>query len=655
MAGNETFVACDFSNTAKYSMMMADATARTLIGIDDPNAFGDGGSGTADVAGAVLRWSDDVDLGNAIQLVDGAEATIDTQQYDASVGAIGGTGDLLKTGAGTLTLAENSTFTGDTILAEGGLVINAQYASDITVEGGTLGGSGTLADVAVTGGRIAPGNSIGTMTLDGAFTLNGGTLEVEIDDSGAADKIIADSAELTSGTVCVVPLEPITDKRDYTIIETTDGVTGDPDDLGKEISDRSYLLDFSLGVVDNDLILTATQVESFANLSASSTNPNAGHVASVLDGAVTNGLGGSQMAALQMMNAPQLTQTVEQLSPQVHQGSSQAIGRQAGAIRQSTLGRINTVQYASRQSEKGLWDYALATAGTDAMGPASQGAWPFPEMMEDDWVGFARSLNDWGEVDGDQYANGYRWRTHGMDLGAETLVDSDKLVGFSITPLWTGVTGADSSGTADVVSLFGNLYGSWFHDTWHIDAGTFYGHAWTDTHRPISALGLQAEGDYESDIFSLFLGGGLVWNRKEYEIEPFVVWDYTSRADGGYSESGAGSLNLDIHRNHTDSLRHLLGIRVSKMSKATKGARIRSYASAAWEHEYLQDQIIGDVDLLGQTFSSFGHKIDRDSGLFSAGVDWRARDNVSVFADYTATINRDLTSHNVNAGLRILF
>ncbi len=652
--GNETLVACDFSNTILYSMDMDNATVRTLIEISDTEVFDEDGTGTAEVSGAVLRWENNVDLDNDIELIDGATTTMNTQKYNGSVGEISGTGDLVKTGTGTLTIDDDSGISGDTTVQQGGLIVDANYTSDIIIKGGKLGGSGTIANVTVEGGMISPGNSIGTIIVDGIFGISGGTLEVEIDNS-SSDKIVADSAQISSGAVQVVPLEPITATRQYTIIETEEGITGDPNNLSTEASSLSYIFNFDLDILGDDLQLTATKVHDFADIATAGVNPNISGIGRILDNAVTAGRGGTGLAALQMLNEQQLNQALGQLQPQIYQGSSNVIGQQADTVRQSTLGRINAIQFASRQADRSRWDYAMADAQNNTLGEVARASSSMDDMIDGDWVGFIRSLNDWGKVGSDRNVSGYRWKTHGVDLGAETMVDENKLVGFSISTLRSNVNGFDSSGSAEVSSLFANLYKSWFTSDWHIDAGISYGHAWTETRRPIIPLGLRANGDYESDVYGAFIGGGLVREMTDYELEPFLVYDYTLRQDGGYGENGAGVFNLNINRNDTESLLQTLGLRISRLFDSSNGTKIRAFASAAWEHQYLDDNIVSNVKLLGGTFRNRSQEIDRDSALLSGGFDWHLQNNLSIFAEYTATLNSDVTSHSLNAGMKILY
>ncbi len=651
--GNETFVVCDFSNTAMYSMSLTGAEVRTLIQIADDEVFG---SGTAQLDGAVMQWSDDVDLANDLLLLNGNTTLLDTQTHDGSVGAIGGEGNLVKLGSGTLTLDEDCDFTGDTAVEEGGLVVNGSYAGDVLVSGGWLGGGGVLGgSLSLTGGSVQPGNSIGTLSVD-TFTLNGGTLEVELDDAGNADLIEATTADLIRGTIEAVPLEPITDTHAYTILQTTGGITGEVSDLQKTVSNRAYLVDFDLALSgdENDLILTARQTRSFTDAGGAS-GSYGGAVAQALQNTVDEGLGGSQMASMQMLGESDLNAAIHQMQPQAYQSASQVVGRQAGAVHASTLGRIGAVQFACRYGQKGLWDYALADAGKGPMGEAMRAAAALGQMTKGQWIGYARSLNDWGEADGDRNASGYRWQTHGVDAGVETFADDHVLIGGSVTALWSGVHGFDSSGTSDITSVYGSLYGSWFTDRGHVDAGLSYGHAWTETKRPIVPLGLRAEGDFESDIYSAFIGGGLFYDLAGYEVEPFVIYQYTLRADGGYHEREAGGLNLNIHRNDTDSLRQTLGLRVSRMLKLEDGSMLRPYVSAAWDYEYLDDQAIGSADLLGSGFRTGGVTIHRHSAILSGGVDWTVRSDLSLFADYTGLVNTDVTVHSLSAGIRIAF
>ncbi|MGA0111749.1 MAG: S8 family serine peptidase [Chthoniobacterales bacterium] len=88
------------------------------------------------------------------------------------------TGVTQNSATSRLILAGTNTYTGNTTVAEGELVVSGNIASSAqtSVEsGGTLSGSGTVGNtIILAGGTGSPGNSPGTMTVDGNLTWNGG-------------------------------------------------------------------------------------------------------------------------------------------------------------------------------------------------------------------------------------------------------------------------------------------------------------------------------------------------------------------------------------------------------------------------------------------------------------------------------------------------
>src|SRR5207247_378080 len=106
----------------------------------------------------------------------------------------------------TTTLAGANTYTGDTVVNGGTLVVNGSVIGAVFVNaGGTLGGNGQIGPTTVNG-TIAPGNSIGTLTVNGAYFQNkGSTYTVEINAAGQSDLIkVNGSAKLNGGIVQVL-------------------------------------------------------------------------------------------------------------------------------------------------------------------------------------------------------------------------------------------------------------------------------------------------------------------------------------------------------------------------------------------------------------------------------------------------------------------
>lgn len=115
-------------------------------------------------------------------------------------GLITGTTALTKKGSETLTLSGTNTYSGNTVIEAGTLLINGMQSSatgPVTVTGGTLGGSGNIGgDITVSAaGTIAPGaaSSTGTLLITAADLTAGGTLAIDINDASTpqCDKLDA--------------------------------------------------------------------------------------------------------------------------------------------------------------------------------------------------------------------------------------------------------------------------------------------------------------------------------------------------------------------------------------------------------------------------------------------------------------------------------
>lgn len=138
--------------------------------------------------------------GGTINLGSGHVLTVNPStgnKTNASV--ISGLGALVKSGAGTLTLAGASDFTGGTTVTGGKLVVDGSLAGPVTVDTGTLGGNGYLGGTVIVKDKIEPGNSIGTFSIGGILLLastSRTTMEIDPSQAQNADLISATAIAL---------------------------------------------------------------------------------------------------------------------------------------------------------------------------------------------------------------------------------------------------------------------------------------------------------------------------------------------------------------------------------------------------------------------------------------------------------------------------
>ncbi|PTX96714.1 hypothetical protein DB345_05895 [Spartobacteria bacterium LR76] len=120
-------------------------------------------------------------------------------------------GSLAKAGSGTVVLANTNTYTGDTAVNAGTLVIAGSLANTRAIDvaagatlkvngstnvaaavsvSGTLGGVGTVGGVTTVTGVLSPGNSEGLITFTNALTLSGNTALTSLEISGTSRGVL---------------------------------------------------------------------------------------------------------------------------------------------------------------------------------------------------------------------------------------------------------------------------------------------------------------------------------------------------------------------------------------------------------------------------------------------------------------------------------
>jgi autotransporter-associated beta strand protein len=184
-----------------------------------------GGSHTTDISSRAIS----VGAGGGTINTGGNEIT-----FASSIGS-SGAGGLTKSGAGTLTLSNGSSYSGNTIISTGAVVANGSMAGGASVgNGASLGGAATYGGTITvnSGGIIAPGNSVGTITTNALTLGSGSILNFEFNTSPANDYInVTGSGGLTlNGGGFNLYVEggesPFSTNGSYNLIGYTGGISG---------------------------------------------------------------------------------------------------------------------------------------------------------------------------------------------------------------------------------------------------------------------------------------------------------------------------------------------------------------------------------------------------------------------------------------------
>ncbi|TDR71085.1 autotransporter domain-containing protein [Paludibacterium purpuratum] len=418
------------------------------------------------------------------------------------------------------TFTSEGTFNVNTFnIASGGLF---NIANGVTVGGGHFNNSGVLnvgtTSQTITGaysqaaggayriGLVDPTSNYGKLHVTGNATLASGT---------TIDVNIAGSPAITSGTTVQGVLV-----AGGTLTATPANIT---------VTDNSALYNFTASTTRNakevDLV-AAVNPTAFSGAVDSNNNSAGGGAAGALQTMLNTGIPTGMQPVfdrLSTMTSSQVSNAVSQMLPAL-----QGAMPQAGM---SALHSMNKIIQSRIESNHGL-------SSGDAV----------PDKYL--WV---RAFGNHGDQDDRNGVPGFKSNTGGLVIGADAPVTDRLRAGGAFTYARSTITG--NSGTAqnhadvDTYELAG--YASYNLDqATDINAQLDVGQNKATSRRQIDFMGTTASADIDSLAWHGSLGiGRTLTLSPQTTVTPSIRLDYTQMETDGYSESGAGPMNLQVQSN----------------------------------------------------------------------------------------------------------
>lgn len=635
-----------------------------ILGHD--NALGIG-TLTLENTGNLQSTDDSRSIDNAVAISSGHTLTVNGSHDLTLTGVVSGAGNLTKAGAADLTLTGTNTYTGDTTLSAGRLIINGSLVSDVTQNAGTLMGSGSVGDLSVAGGNVAPGNSIGTLTVNGDFSLDAaGTYDVEIDGDGTTDRIAATgTATLADGStihVTVAGHDSLIKQGDqWTILEADGGVTDLGADITTDFAGFSFTRDFS-----------ATQYWLIAksdDLADDMTSPTALAVATALDadrGSASTDLSdfittvgnqtGAQADQTLAANTPQAvgaTQVAQNRSTQRFQAGlgNYLQGRRLGMpqLSNQTPGIAPNASFQIASAAAGdpttLAAYFAQADTSDADGPERVDFFDPATNTSDAarWGGFASVYGVYSDRDAEAGTAGSQATTYAGQIGLDYQINDRWLMGLSFgygegeIEMHDNLGGDLGENDTDTVRV--GPYVGFADGPWSIDASLTVGFHGNDATRRNPGTGDTFTADYDSQDIAAYLGGAYAFDVNGWTVGPHAGLQYVHTWVDDYQEAGPGGA-LSVDEAEFDSLRATVGLGVSRLFEVGS-ARLMPRAEVGYAHEFLDDDDLTARFVGGNNaFTLASATADEDSVYYGAGVT----------ALFDATTSLDLSYYGETSG-----
>jgi uncharacterized protein with beta-barrel porin domain len=620
-------------------------------------------------AGFIFTGSNGSSSGAGMYLHTGTTANVEVTNGVTSTWAdeISGDGGIAKSGAGTLVLSGDNTLTGSTFIGDGKLVVNGDSrTSDVVVMSAdaTLGGSGTIGGLELDG-RLAPGNSIGTLTVDGnARFRDYGITEIEINDGGTTAGVHNDLINVTGAITIQAGSEvevkgtgtAFSNGATYTFL-TGSSRTGTFD----YISDDLAFFDAVLGYTSNSAYITLVANQADFNSLGNTVNQrslgsffdNLHHPPHDLQDLIDE---------MSPMATSQVLMSLDQLTGSIY-GSSLTASQQHATFYLSQLAQrlrgrmtpgdpLSSSGYADASEQQGA-DFMLVSY---VPGGASAASYPTNVTNHRAWVtGYGMG----GSADGDGNADGFDYGLGGTQFAIEKAIAENWAAGFWGNTAWGQLSGDTLAQSAELESYHfgGYLVGFDGCDYWIALGGGGYNHTESSRNIGVGTVGGVAQANVDGGQATAYLERGRSFCYSGWTTQPYAALQYVYIGQEGFTENGAGPANLTVGAMDSNSLRSILGGRISTDIARSCCRTLTPELRAAWVHEFLDTNQAFTASLpgVGGGFAVQGVDLGRDWALLGTGLNLQMGASTRLFGGYDLQVNDHQAMHIGSGGVEYVW
>lgn len=262
-----------------------------------------------------------------------------------------------------------------------------------------------------------------------------------------------------------------------------------------------------------------------------------------------------------------------------------------------------------------------------------------------------RNINRLASYGGDGNIDGSNDYISGGLVNVEYAVNREFFAGLGAGGFQSKSTGKGNCGKAETQSFAVNAYADWrFFDNFDWYFGATYAFGMNEAER--ANIVDRSKAEWDSNLVGVFTGVRYAWKPfldREFYVKPTIGANANFLMNPSFDEkSGAERMHFDSDR--YTSVKSLVGI------EATYALANGFYFAGRmfYTHEFCDERY--DVNsMFGATaIRTRGWEMDRDAGVFGAGLGYNITDQWRVYADYAAEVSGRVY-HNLNAGIQFRF
>ncbi|WP_145736713.1 autotransporter domain-containing protein [Nitrospirillum pindoramense] len=581
-----------------------------------------------------------------------------------------------------MTVDAGGTISQSVTVDAGKVSMNGTISGNVAIgSGGALRGSGVVTGQASVSGILAPGNSPGTLTFTTGLTQAAkSVLSIDIDGTGTGAGygnysrvlVTGGSYVIGSGAVLQPNLRGISGKAtntytpglgtDFNIVQAAGGVSGTFAGITQPSSGLLAGTQFTALYGSNavDLYVTPTY-GNLASLGVSANQQTMGRVVAGLTPTVGSDLnavlkalyglptvGASLDALAQIGGSSQANIVAYSLDRGL--AATQVLGQRLAAVRDGVAGGMQGTMQAQLV---GRTLYTSMASGGDAPVIEDERGAAAGSAPEEGWHFWAQGLGAFTRVDSDGNAEGGHSNTGGGLFGG------DRTVAPGVTLGLAGVLLQSTSGGSNETSSYGlSAYGNVdLGDGLFVTGNAGYTYDQYDTARTMGfgSLSRTAFGHTTGDELSAGVTAGYRVRVSNLTLEPQAGIQWLKVGRDGFTETGAGALNLVLQDLDATALQSSVGGRASASWKTDGGTVITPALRAAWLHDFRDRALTSQAALAGTAFAVTGPDTGANALGIGGGLTLQEGDNLNLYANYDGTLRRHETDHVFTAGFRLIW
>ncbi len=642
--------------TAANSYSGGTSVSGGTLNVDNDNNLG---TGNLVLDGGSLQTAAGITSAKNIQLTSNNGA-FDSQAFNSTLsGDISGVGGLTKLGSGALTMTGVNTFTGGMLVSAGTVALGdagsltARINGPVSIaSGATLTGYGSILGVVNNNGTVQPGGNNGTLSIGQLFDTATSSTNIELApgnlQSGRLNVLFG---QLNGALTIAADPGNYGVRYKYIILTTGAPVTGS----FASVSDNLSYMTPTLLYGNNAVTLVLTRNNADFTTSAATSNQKA--VATVLNSAIPTASDDfvALLNVLYGLPAAQQQSSLAQMN-----GSSYAplaavmVNNNASSVN-LLMQRAGGPGFVPPSSFQSMLVGRAAFDLTDTAPSLSAGLKEAQNSPENSGLWVESSSGSLSQ-DGNGNVVGYKSQNTGFLGGYDVALAKNLRGGLWGSYNRMDMNSTDAADTSSVDNYLVGLYGGPSFGNVALTGVVAYGvdHYKTTRAVDLGSQSSQALGVYDGSELMGALRASYALKVSGVSVNPLAGLQYTRLYENGFTETGAGDLNLTVASQQYQSLRPLVGFDASKGFDLGGGTQLVPMVSANVSEELMALNPAVSASLAGAPGSNFlATGINPSPTLvgLSAGAKLSFGQGLNLFAQYLGGFGGGQSSNAFNGGV----